>query len=293
VAARVRAGGGGDRDCSAGGAAGLERRTPLPAQWQLRARRSPLTVGSPRTPLPLPPPPQQQALAFEAFRDVVRFAARGLRDADGIRLANDEHIERRAHLQAALQAVNQAAFGIKPGGTDARGGGAGASGPPAGSGMYGAVGFSYGSGGGGAGAGGAAAAAESSSDDDSDEDSDDDEDGPGGAPATEAEVAQEAEDDRVDDIAAAYGLADFSYRLHRTLEREGDDEARMRPRPRCGGRGWRPGPRQLGGAPAHAELHAAVRRGPLTPPLPASPQKAQHEPQEGAHARQAHGGPRP
>lgn len=48
------------------------------------------------------------------------------------------------------------------------------------------------------------------------------------------QVAQEAEDDRVDDLAERYGLSDFSYVLHKALEQEGDEEARMRPRPRCG-----------------------------------------------------------
>ncbi|KAI8474034.1 MAG: alternative splicing regulator-domain-containing protein [Monoraphidium minutum] len=160
----------------------------------------------------------EEALAFEAFRDAIRLASLGLPDRDGIRQAQAEHIERRANLQVQLQAVNQAAFGIKPGGA---GGGGGAAGPPAGAGVYGAVGFAYGGA-----APGAAPGGESSDDDDSSEDDEE------GAPETEADMAQEAEDDRVDEIAGRYGLGDFSYRLHRTMEREGVDEARMRPRPR-------------------------------------------------------------
>jgi arginine/serine-rich splicing factor 16 len=49
---------------------------------------------------------------------------------------------------------------------------------------------------------------------------------------SEAELAQEAEDDRVDEMAEGFGLEDFSYRLHKSLEKEGEDEARMRKPPR-------------------------------------------------------------
>jgi arginine/serine-rich splicing factor 16 len=116
--------------------------------------------------------------------------------------------------------------------------------------MYSAIGFSYDSSGSGgpAGAAGAApvsaaAAAGDDSDSSSDDDSDDDESGDEAAlagqgagglagPVSEAELAQEAEDERIDDMAEAYGLTDFSYRLHRALEKEGEEEARMRKRPK-------------------------------------------------------------
>jgi hypothetical protein len=237
---------------------GGERDPPCPAT-NASAALACSTPGCPPRLLAYPSAPaphnpkHEQALAFEAFRDVVRFAARGLRDAEGIRLANDEHVERRAHLQAALQAVNQAAFGVKP-----PVGGGGPSGAPAGMGQYSAVGFSYG----GPGGGGSGSSDEEGSGGDDSDDSDGE-----GAPATEAEAAQEAEDDRVDDIASAFGLADFSYRLHRALEKEGDDEARKRPRPRCarlaGARGGRsaPGSRGEGRGRGRRAMETANRGG--------------------------------
>jgi len=180
---------------------------------------------SPHTPT-LPPPHNitPQALTFEAFRDLIRLTARGLTDRDGIAHAQAEHIERRAHLQVALHAANQAAYGIKPGG----GGGGGPSAAlPAGTGQYGAVGFTYGGAGSSAGGGGVTGLGDDSDSSDEGSDSEDE-----GAPATEAEAAQEVEDGRVDEIAYGYGLRDFSYRLHKVLEQEGDDEVRMRARPR-------------------------------------------------------------
>jgi arginine/serine-rich splicing factor 16 len=54
----------------------------------------------------------------------------------------------------------------------------------------------------------------------------------GVGPESEADLAQEVEDDRVDDMAEQFGLQDFSYRLHKALGREGVEEARLRKRPR-------------------------------------------------------------
>lgn len=192
-----------------------------------------------------------QTLRFESYRDLVRLAARGVSEAQGLAAVDAESLDRRAAQHAALQAATDAVyFNPKPGGAAASGPGSAAHGAaPAGTGVYSAMGFSYDSSAGGpAGAAALPAAAaagessDSSSEDDSDEDSDDDEDAAallagqaaGGAagPVSEAELAQEAEDERVDDMAEAYGLADFCYRLHRALEKEGEEEARMRKRPR-------------------------------------------------------------
>jgi arginine/serine-rich splicing factor 16 len=188
-----------------------------------------------------------QTLRFESYRDLVRLAARGFNEAQGLATVDSESLDRRAAQHAAMQAATDAVyFNPKPGA--AGGPGTAAHGAaPAGTGMYSAMGFSYDSSAGGpagAAANPAAAAAadasDSSSDDDSDEDSEDDDEsalaGAGAAglagPVSEAELAQEAEDERVDDMAESYGLADFSYRLHRALEKEGEEEARMRKRPK-------------------------------------------------------------
>lgn len=44
--------------------------------------------------------------------------------------------------------------------------------------------------------------------------------------------AQEDEDEKVDDIAEELGIRDFSYRLHKAQEREGEEDALRRKRPR-------------------------------------------------------------
>jgi arginine/serine-rich splicing factor 16 len=191
-----------------------------------------------------------QTLRFESYRDLVRLAARGFNEAQGLATVDSESLDRRAAQHAAMQAATDAVyFNPKPGAAGGLGtaGTAAHGAAPAGTGMYSAMGFSYDSSAGGpAGtaanpaAAAAADASDSSSDDDSDEDSDDDDElalaGTGAAglagPVSEAELAQEAEDERVDDMAESYGLADFSYRLHRALEKEGEEEARMRKRPK-------------------------------------------------------------
>lgn len=158
--------------------------------------------------------------------------ARGLSEAQGLKLVEQESLERRAQQHAAMQAATDAVYNNpKPGGAAASGPGtSGPGGLPTGSGVYSAIGFSYDAG---AGAPGAAVGADSSSDDsDSDSDSDSGDEGAGLGPVSEAELAQEAEDDRVDEMAEAFGLEDFSYRLHKSLEKEGEDEARMRKPPR-------------------------------------------------------------
>lgn len=163
--------------------------------------------------------------------------ARGLSEQQGLKLVQEESLERRAAQHAALQAATDAVYNNpRPGGAPASGPGtAGPAGLPTGSGVYSAMGFSYDTGGAGAGAG-AAAGIESSSSDDSSNDSDDsdsdDEGGGGVGPVSEADLAQEAEDDRVDEMAEGFGLEDFTYRLHKAQEREGEDEARMRHPPR-------------------------------------------------------------
>lgn len=147
--------------------------------------------------------------------------ARGVNEQQGLVRVEAERIEAQAKVQAALQAATAAAFGRGPGAAPQQ---QQPPSVPAGTGVYSAVGFSYG------GAGNSSSS--DSSDDDSDGDDDDEDDPSGAGPSTEEDVAQEAEDERVDDIAEQFGLVDFSYRLHRALEKEGQEEARMRRRPR-------------------------------------------------------------
>jgi len=173
-----------------------------------------------------------QTLRFESYRDLVRLMTRGYTEAQGLQLVAEESLERRAAQHAALQAATDAVYNNpRPGGAAASGPGtSGPGGLPSGSGVYSAMGFSYdGSAAAGAGAGGV----ESSSDDsDSDESDSEDDEAAAAGPVSEAELAQEAEDDRVDEMAEAFGLQDFSYRLHKALEKEGEDEARMRNPPK-------------------------------------------------------------
>lgn len=168
----------------------------------------------------------------------MRLMARGLSEAQGLQLVDQESLERRAQQHAALQAAQDAVYhNPKPGSVAAATTGPGTSGPgglPSGSGVYSAMGFSYDAGGAGGGAGAATAGGGViSSDDSSDSDSDSDsEEGAGLGPVSEADLAQEAEDDRVDEMAEVFGLEDFSYRLHKALDKEGEEEARMRKAPR-------------------------------------------------------------
>eukprot|EP00879_Flechtneria_rotunda_P005015 GHRR01005291.1.p1 GENE.GHRR01005291.1~~GHRR01005291.1.p1 ORF type:complete len:648 (+),score=222.28 GHRR01005291.1:283-2226(+) len=182
-----------------------------------------------------------EILRFERYRDLVRLVARGFTETQGLALTEQESLDRRAAQHAALQAAtDQVYFNPKPGSST---GGPGTSGPgglPAGTGMYSSVGFSYDN----AAAGGAADAAPaggagvttadvSSDDSSSDEDLSDFEiDMDAVGPESEADLAQEAEDERIDVIAEDFGLQDFSYRLHRAQEKEGEEEARMRKRPK-------------------------------------------------------------
>lgn len=176
-----------------------------------------------------------QTLRFESYRDLVRLVSRGIKESQGLTLVEQERLNRRAAEHAALQAATEAVYNNpKPGSA----GGPGTTGPagiPAGTGMYSAMGFSYDNAAAGP-AGGPAAPAvvesESDSDEDSEDDDDDEYDASAGEVLTEADVAQEAEDDRVDEIAESYGLQDFCYRLHRTMEKEGEEEARLRKRPK-------------------------------------------------------------
>jgi arginine/serine-rich splicing factor 16 len=171
-------------------------------------------------------------LRFEAYRDLVRLLVKGLPDARGLDLVEQEVLARRAQQHAAQQAADEMALGQRPGGSGAGAGGAAASSMPlpmaaygAGTGAYSAVGFSYG-------ADGAAGEGDDpfSSEGDSSSDEDDSSGEEEGAPATEAEAAEEAEDERVDELAEAYGLRDFSYRLHKVQEQEGEQElARHKP----------------------------------------------------------------
>lgn len=163
---------------------------------------------------------------------MVRLMARGLSEAECLRLVEQESLERRAAQHAALQAATDAVYNNpKPGGAAATGPGtSGPGGLPTGSGVYSAIGFSYDPGSNTA-AAAAAVGLESSSDDSSSDDSDSEDEG-GVGPVSEADLAQEAEDDRVDEMAEAFGLQDFSYRLHKVLENEGEEEARMRNPPR-------------------------------------------------------------
>ena len=179
-------------------------------------------------------------LHFEAFRDLIRLVAKGTSEARGLALVEAESLEKRAAQHAAMQAAADAAFGERNRGPGAAAA-PGANLPLApGTGMYSAVGLTYGAGEAQGGAGGSGTGGDafggfsSSSDSDSDEsdtDSEEEEAADVGA-VTEAEVAQEAEDERVDSIAEQYGLKDFSYRLHRLQEREGEQEAMVRKRPK-------------------------------------------------------------
>ncbi|GFR43558.1 hypothetical protein Agub_g4651 [Astrephomene gubernaculifera] len=158
-----------------------------------------------------------QSLRFESFRDVVRLTAKGLGEEEGLAFARQENIEIRAAMRAAATAAAVAAAGQRNPQSLSMAATAGA-----GTGMFSAVGFNYG--GGQAGAGGAAGDS-SSSDSDSDAESEQGDEG-------DVDARQEAEDDRIDDIAELYGLTDFSYRLHRAQEQEGEEEARLRKPPR-------------------------------------------------------------
>lgn len=181
----------------------------------------------------------EETLRFESYRDLVRLMARGLSEAQGLQVVEQESLERRAQQHAALQAAQDAVYhNPKPGGVAAVTTGPGTSGPgglPTGSGVYSAIGFSYDAGAGAVGGAAGAAAILSSDDSSSDSDSDSDtdsEDGAGLGPVSEADLAQEAEDDRVDEMAEVFGLEDFSYRLHKALQKEGEEEARVRNAPR-------------------------------------------------------------
>jgi arginine/serine-rich splicing factor 16 len=173
-------------------------------------------------------------LRFEAYRDLVRLLVKGVPDAAGLNLVEQEVLARRAQQHAAQQAADEMALGQRPGGGGGgAGGGAAASSAPlpmaaygAGTGAYSAVGFSYGADGApGEGDDPFSSGGDSSSDEEEDAGSEEE-----GAPVTEAEAAQEAEDERVDDLAEAYGLRDFSYRLHKVQELEGE-QALMRLKP--------------------------------------------------------------
>lgn len=50
------------------------------------------------------------------------------------------------------------------------------------------------------------------------------------------QAALEDAEDAVDDVAEAFGIEDFSYRLQRALQQEGEEDARKRVR-RCAGLG--------------------------------------------------------
>mmetsp|Transcript_27123 Transcript_27123/g.68964 ORF Transcript_27123/g.68964 Transcript_27123/m.68964 type:complete len:608 (-) Transcript_27123:43-1866(-) len=153
----------------------------------------------------------QELLAFEAYRDLVALRARGLAEGVGIELAAQENLEKRAQMRViATQAFRIQSHMAVPEAAAPPGAAA------AGTGMYSAMGFNYGG-------GQAADAADSSSSSSSDDDSDDE------AGGGEADDAQ----DRVDDVAEEeYGIRDFSYRLHRALQQEGEQEAALLSRPR-------------------------------------------------------------
>ncbi|PNH09620.1 CLK4-associating serine/arginine rich protein [Tetrabaena socialis] len=139
----------------------------------------------------------EQSLNFESFRDAVRLAAKGLSEEAGLTFARQENIEIRAAMRAAATAAAAAAAGQRnpqPLSMVV---------PAAGTGTFAAVGFNYGGGGGGGG-GGRGAGGDSSSSSSSGSDSDDDggeEEGGGGGAGDDADAGQEAEDDRIDDVA--------------------------------------------------------------------------------------------
>lgn len=187
--------------------------------------------------------PLPQRLSFEAYRDLIRLLARGASEEQGLAAATADLIALRASREALQAAADKELADAKR-----RAGAAAAAAPrvnlgvgtsantmPLGRGgsapgIYSAMGFSYGSndpvaaaqGGGGGGL---------SDDDDGSEDSEGEEEG--AAPATAAEEEQEAEDERVDELAeSVFGVPDFAYTLHRALQQEDEDEARMRAAPR-------------------------------------------------------------
>ncbi|KAG2445716.1 hypothetical protein HXX76_000322 [Chlamydomonas incerta] len=175
-----------------------------------------------------PKPPNEErlelSLRFESFRDVVRLSAKGLSEEKGIEFAHQENIEIRAARRAAAAAQAAATSGHRnpqplPMSMPSL----------AGTGAFAAVGFNYGGSSEAAGAAGGGEGDDSSSSSDSDSSSSSDSEPDDGL---NADARQEAEDDRIDDIAEQYGLTDFSFRLHKVLEKEGEEEARMRKPPR-------------------------------------------------------------
>jgi hypothetical protein len=138
-----------------------------------------------------------QTLRFESYRDLVRLMSRGLTEQQGLKVVDQESLDRRAAQHAALQAATDAVyFNPKPGaagvGSNAPVGLAG-SGLSAGTGMYSAMGFAYDAGGPGAApgpsTGGAAGAGAASDSSDSDDDEDDDDDSEIGSEDEKVEAA--------------------------------------------------------------------------------------------------------
>ncbi len=100
---------------------------------------------------------------------------------------------------------------------------------------YAAIGFNYG----GTADADVVVAPGSDSDVSGSDDEDEGEDGEGG----QGMGAEELEDERLDGMAEAFGITDYSYVLHRSLKAEGEQEAARRRQPRratlLGGKGWR------------------------------------------------------
>ncbi|KAL6762370.1 alternative splicing regulator-domain-containing protein [Haematococcus lacustris] len=150
-----------------------------------------------------------ELVLFESYRDLIRLTARGLGEEAGLQAAHEENLEARTQARVIATAAfrvqsHQAAPADAPG-----------------LGMYSQVGFQYGA----SEAAGTAAGSSSSEEDEGDE-------GEDAAPGSAEEVQAEAEEERVDVLAERFGVRDFSYRLHRALEAEGEEEAALRRRPR-------------------------------------------------------------
>jgi hypothetical protein len=93
----------------------------------------------------------------------------------------------------------------------------------AGQGLYGAVGFAYN------GEDDLLAAISSGEGSSSDEEEEEEE-----PPVTNEDLAEDAEDDRMDELAEKYGVQDYAYLLHKISKQEGEEDELRRKRPRWG-----------------------------------------------------------
>lgn len=153
----------------------------------------------------------EEMLAFEGFRDLIRLSCLGLTEAQGIAHAQEENVVLRAQAKAQAQAAALANLG-KSGGSGGGSGVPGQIGPPAGSGAFAAVGFSYGG-------------EEEGSGDDSGSDEEEDSE-------EEEEGAGTAEDVDMDRLAELFGVEDFSSMLRWAMRQEAEEAEANRNKPK-------------------------------------------------------------